>query len=164
MINFRPAKIRDIKQIQQIEKEYYEGFSCSEETLKSWIEPLAENFIIAEENGKIIGFIFFEFLDEVKAIPFIHDTKTTNNPKGSYVYITELGIIDSHVDLIQELFDKVVEIAKKKNKKSIIWLTGDKSKHDKIERDLIQGNGFMRKNRIEKWEAYPNYFVSDHWI
>jgi len=34
MIKFRPAKQEDIKKIQKIEKEYYEGFNCPQNILK----------------------------------------------------------------------------------------------------------------------------------
>jgi len=168
-MQFRKARLEDIEQIQAIESEYYEGFKCPEKTLSSWIKDLAENFIVAEENKKIVGFIFFEFLDEAKAIPFIHDTKNTHKPEGDYVYITEVGVPDSRLELMQKLFDKMVEIVKTKNKKAIVWLTEDTSKedrrkHDKIEEDLIRGNSFVKKNRVEKWEAYPGHFVDDHWI
>jgi len=46
----------------------------------------------------------------------------------------------------------------------VIWLTGSKNKHDKIEAKLLLGNAFKKKETVKHWEAYPNYFVDDHYI
>ena len=164
MVNFRSAKLQDIKQIQQIEKEYYEGFNCPEDTLKNWIKNLPENFIVAEIDYRIVGFVFFEYLDEIKAIPFIH--KLEHNPSGKYVYISEVGILDEfqNSDILQKLLDKIIEKSKKDGCKMVIWLTGSKRKHDKIESKILLANGFIKKQNVKHWEAYRGYFVDDHYI
>ena len=79
MVNIRPAKLEDIKQIQEIEKEYYGGFNCPKETLKNWIQNLSENFIVAEKNNQVAAFIFFEYLNKIKAIPFVHQLENNKN-------------------------------------------------------------------------------------
>ena len=164
MVNIRPAKLEDIKQIQEIEKEYYEGFNCPEETLKNWIQNLSENFIVAEENNRIVGFIFFEYLNKIKAIPFVHHFE--NNKNRKYAYISEVGILDRYIpsEVLQELFNKLLEKAKKDECKSLIWLTGSKSKHDKVESNILLNNNFSKKENIKHWEAYPNFFIDDHYI
>jgi hypothetical protein len=35
---FRQAILSDVKEIQKVEKEYYEGFYVDEKVLKSWME------------------------------------------------------------------------------------------------------------------------------
>lgn len=164
MANFRSAKLQDIKQIQKIEKEYYEGFSCPEETLKKWIRNLSENFIVAEIDNRIAGFLFFEYLDKVKAIPFVH--KLEHKIKGKYVYISEVGILDEfqNSDILQKLFGKLIEKSKNDGCEMVIWLTGSKSKHNKIESKILLNNNFAKKENVKHWEAYPNYFVDDHHI
>lgn len=162
MINFRSATIKDIKQIQQVEKEYYENFNCSKKVLKLWIEKLPENFIIAEQNRKIIGFIFFEYLDRIKALPFIH--KPENKKSGKFAYVSEVAVLDKFECILQKLYIALINEAKKNKCKKIIWLTGRKKKHDKIEIGLLSQNGFIKNKNIKRWEAYPNCFVSDHWI
>lgn len=164
MVNFRSAKLQDIKQIQKIEKEYYEDFSCPEETLKNWIQKLSENFIVAEIGEKISGFIFFEYLNKLKNIPFVHKLEHKSN--GKYVYISEVGISDEfqNSDILQKLFDKLIKKSKKDGCKMVIWLTGSKSKHDKIESKILLNNNFRKKENVKHWEVYPNYFVDDHHI
>jgi len=164
MITFRSTNLKDIEQIQKIEKEYYEGFMCPKDILKSWIKELPENFIVAEEDNKIFGFIFFEYLNEIKAIPFVH--KLEHKPNGKYVYISEVGISkrSEDSDILQRLFEKVIEKSKNDGCKMIIWLTGFKSKHDKIETNILLNNGFAKKENVKYWEAYPNFFVDDHYL
>jgi len=162
MINLRSAKIKDIKQIQETEKKYYEGFSYPEKTLKNWIRKTPSNFIVAEKNGKIIGFIFFEYVKKAEAIPFVHQPE--NNRDGKYIYISEIAVLEKHKDILQELFDRIIIKAKKNKIRKIVWLTGQKKKHDKIERELLLKNDFRKIKHVENWEAYPNYFVSDHWL
>jgi N-acetylglutamate synthase-like GNAT family acetyltransferase len=164
MSTFRPAKLQDIMQIQKIEKEYYEGLSCPKEILKSWIEKLPKNFIVAEENGRIAAFIFFERLNKIKAMPFVHNV--AHSPKGEYVYISEIGISGKSKDcgLLQELLEKAIEKSKRDKCKAIIWVTGSKSKHDKIEMSILRNNGFVKKENAKRWEAYPGHFVGDHHI
>lgn len=120
MINFRSAKLQDVKQIQEIEKEYYEGFNCPEETLRYWIENLADNFLVAESNNKIIGFIFFEYLDEIKVIPFVHELE--HKKDGQYVYTSEAGVLNEFYNssILQKLFEKLLEKSKKDGCKMII--------------------------------------------
>ncbi len=151
-------------QIQKIEKEYYEGFSCPEETLKNWIQNLHENFIVAQANNKIVGFIFFEYLTEIRALPFVHELK--HNPDGKYVYISEIGFLDKFQDsdIPQKLFNKLIGKSKKDGCKMLVWLTGSKSKHDKTESGILLDNHFTKKQNVKHWEAYHNYFVDDHYI
>lgn len=164
MVILRKAKLSDIKQIQEIEKEYYEGFSCPEKTLIEWINGSNENFIVAEVNNVIVGFIFFEYLAKISAVPFIH--KLEHNLKGKYVYISEIGILNKfrNSDILQKLFDKLFEKSKKDGCNAIIWLTGSKSKHDNIELSILQKNGFEKGENVKHWEAYPCHFLDDHYL
>jgi hypothetical protein len=164
MSTFRPAKLQDIEQIQKIEKEYYEGFSCPKEILESWIEKLPKNFIAAEEKGKIAAFIFFERLNKIKAMPFVH--KVAHSTKGEYVYISEIGISGKSKEsaLLQKLLEKAIEKSKGDKCKAIIWVTGSESRHDKIETSILQNNGFLKKENAKHWEAYPGHFVGDRHI
>jgi len=158
-MQIRNATSNDIKAIQSVEKDYYEGFSCDEETLKSWIKN--NNFFVAEENNKIAGFIYFEFIDEIKALPFIHKSI---RGKGEYAYGSEIGVVNNNLKLMQKLFDFMLKIIKGKDCKAVIWVTGGKSRHDKLELEIIKNNGFLKKENVLKWECYPGKFVDDHWI
>lgn len=158
-MQIREATLNDTEGIQLVEKDYYEGFSCDEHTLKSWIKT--GNFFVAEENNEIIGFIYFEFLDNVLALPFVHKPITG---EGKYVYVSEIGVINKDIKLMQKLFDFMLKIVKEKDCRAVVWVTGGKSKHDMLELEIIKNNHFIKKEKVTNWECYPGKFVSDHWI
>jgi len=151
----RKANVSDSKQIIELEKEYYEGYSISEEVLTRWIEN--GNFFVIEENSKIVGSIYFEFLNEIKDLPWYHEPI---KGLGKYAYISEIAV-DSK-DRIPLLFSEVLRVAKANNYEAVIWLTGEKSNHDKIEQSFLKSNGFKISKRVENWECAPGYFVHDH--
>ncbi len=151
----REVNISDSKQIIELEKDYYEEYSISEGVLTKWIEN--GNFFVMEENSKIVGSIYFEFLNEIKDLPWYHEPI---KGLGKYVYVSEIAI-DSK-DKIPILFNEVLKVAEKNNCEAIIWLTGEKGSHDKIEQDFLKANGFKISKRVENWECSPGYFVHDH--
>ena len=151
----REANISDAKQIIELEKDYYEGYSISEEVLVKWIEN--GNFFVTEENSKIVGSIYFEFLNEIKDLPWYHEPI---KGLGKYAYISEIAI-DSK-DRVPILFNEVLKVAKENSCEAIVWLTGEKGSHDKIEQDFLKANGFKISKKVESWECAPDYFVHDH--
>jgi hypothetical protein len=163
-IVFRNATLKDIEQIQMIESEYYEGFSLPKAILNNWIKKLSNNFIIAEKDNEIMGFIFYEYLTEMKALPFVHEKE--HDIIGKYVYISEVGVLDKYADykILDRLYDEMFTRIKKDKRRFIIWLTGEKMKHDKIEKNLLIFKGFVKKDNIKHWECFPETFVDDHYI
>lgn len=151
----RKADASDLKRIVELEKKYYEGYSISEGVLAKWIEN--GNFFVIEEDSKIAGSIYFEFLNEIQALSWDHEPVTGT---GKYVYISEIAV-DSK-DRIPILFNEVLKVAKENSCEAIVWLTGEKGSHDKIEQDFLKANGFKISKKVESWECAPEYFVHDH--
>jgi len=161
-MKIRKAQQRDFKNIQTIEKEYYQGYSCPEIVLRNWIKSGRANFLVAEDTSeKLSAFLFLEAIKAVKSLPFIHKSQ---NKSGEYLYASEIGILNKYTrtNLLNDLFKKLLK--QNKEKKGVVWVTGGKSKHDKVELRLLKKEGFKRLKRIARWEAYPNYFVNNHWI
>jgi len=153
---------KDIKAIRKIEKEYYEGYSCPEDILRSWIRKSKGNFLIAkDEKSRPIAFLFFERTNQLKPLPFIHKPQ---KQFGKYIYISEIGILNGYkkTQILEKLFQEL--LSRMRDEKGIIWVTGSKSKHDKFELKLIKRYKFKRLKRITRWEVYPNHFVNDHWV
>jgi len=153
----RKANTSDLKQIIELEKDYYESYSISEEILTKWIEN--GNFFVIEENSKIVGSIYFEFLNEIKDLPWYHKPI---KGLGRYIYISEIAV-DSK-DKVPILFEEVLKAARENNCEAIVWLTGDKGTHDKIEQDFLKANSFEIFKLVENWECSPEYFIHDHSI
>lgn len=144
---------------------YYDGFELPGKILKNWIENLGKNFIVVEENGKLMGHIFWEQLEEIKAIPFSHSSKDFHRPTGKYFNISEIGVLHNDLELLQQLFQEVIKSAEEKQIKGIIWVTGEKEKgHDSMERNMIEKNGFKEFKHAGKWEYAPGEFSENHWI
>ena len=154
-IMLRKANSSDVDKIVELEKDYYDGYSISKNILTDWIRT--GRYYVAEKDGIVVGSIYFEFLEEIKDLPWEHEVV---NEKSNYVYISEVAVKSE--DILQELFSKVLEAAREHNVKAILWLTGEKSKHDKIEQRFLKSNGFKFKQHVEKWECAPGYFISDH--
>lgn len=164
-MKFRKAAISDIHQIQAIEEDFYEGFKLTGIILRDWIDNLSENFLVAEDGRKLVGCIFWEQLDEIKAIPYFHQSQDFHKSGGEYAYISEVGVLDKNADLLQQLFNRVVKLARQKNIKTIIWVTGlDEGGHTAMERDLIEKSGFKKLKPVGRWEYAPGKFSKKHWI
>lgn len=153
----RKANVSDSKQIIELEKNYYEGYSIPDEILVKWIKN--GNFFVIEENSKIVGSIYLEFLNEIKDLPWYHEPE---KELGKYAYISEIAI-DSK-DRVPLLFNEVLKVVKENNCEAIIWLTGEKGSHDKIEQDFLKTNGFKISKQVENWECAPGYFIHDHFL
>jgi len=155
----RKANPSDVDEIIELEKDYYDSYSISKDVLAKWIGT--GRYYVVEKDGIVIGSIYFEFLQEIKDLPWEHETM---DEEPNYVYISEIAVKSE--DVIQELFSKVLEAAREHNVKAILWLTGEKAKHDRIEQRFLESNDFVLKQHIEKWECAPGYFIGDHniWI
>ncbi len=160
------SKIRetDLRKIGGIDMGFYEDYSTPLEVLVNWQNVFPDGFFVAEENGNIAGYVFVEMFEEIKTVPFIHDAKTTHTKNGKYIYVSGFGVGVDFEKAGEILTEHIIEFAKSKKCKAIIWVTGEKMKHDIYERQLIEKFGFERKERIEKWESHPSHFVSDHFI
>jgi hypothetical protein len=164
-MRFRKATIADIPRIQAIEKDFYNGLKLPDSVLRDWIENLGKNFIVAEYKGKLHGCIFWEQLEKIRAIPYFHQSRDYHRPDGKYFYVSEVGVLNQKADLLQELFDILIEASKKKKLKGIIWVTGmDEEGHDALERNLIKRNGFKKFKPAGQWEYAPGKFSEAHWI
>lgn len=151
----RIASLVDIDQIKKLEINYYEGHHISERILVKWVKN--GNFFVIEENSKIVGSIYFEFLDETKDLPWEHEPI---KELGKYIYISEIAV-DS-IDRIVILFKEVLKAAKENKCEAIIWITGEKSKHDKIEQEFLKSNDFEMYSNVEEWECTPGRLIQDH--
>lgn len=131
----------ELQKISEIDKNFYEGYQTPLEVLENWFENFSEGFLVAEENNDIVGYIFVELFDKIKTVPL-------------FEIVGEL------------LLEEIIKFGKCRKCKAIIWVTGEKIKHDIYEKHLIEKLGFAKREKIEKWESHPNHFVSGHslWV
>lgn len=161
-MKIRKIKETELRKISEIDMDFYEGYSTPLEVLENWQKTFPDGFFIVEENDNICGYIFVELLDKIKAVPFIHDANITHSQKGKYAYDSGFGVKNCSEKTGETLLQEIIRLAKNKNCRAIVWVTGKKMKHDIYEEHLIERFGFKKKKKIEKWESHPNHFVSDH--
>ena len=152
----RKASLVDIDQIRKLEMNYYDGHHISERILVKWVKN--GNYFVIEEESRIVGSVYFEFLDEIKDLPWEHEP--IREESGKYIYISEIAV-DSE-DRILILLNEVLKSAKENKCRAVIWLTGEKAKHDKIEQEFLKSNGFEKYKEVESWECAPGRFIHDH--
>lgn len=165
-MKIRKIRETELQKISGIDKEFYEGYQTPLEVLVNWFNNFPEGFLVAEEADDIFAYIFVELFDGIKAVPFIHDARLAHYRNGKFIYVSGFGVKDGFEKAGNFLLEEIITLGKVKNCKAIVWVTGEKMKHDIFEKRLIQEFGFAKKERIEKWESHPNRFVSDHaiWI
>ncbi len=163
-MKIRKIRKTELQSIQEIDEDFYNGYKTPLKVLKNWFHNFPGGFLAVEDNKQTVAYIFAELFDEIKSVPFIHDTKLTHSKKGKYAYISGFGVKGGFEKAGGFLLEEVMNFTKNKNCKAIIWVTGEEMKHDKYEKLLIEKFGFVKKERIEKWESHPNHFVSDHYI
>lgn len=125
MISLRSAQIADLDQLLAIENE---GFSKEEaatkEALLERIQLIPDTFIVAEKNGKILGFINGPIINQ----PYITDDlfkKIKENPKsGGYQSILGL-VVSKHArnQSIAKILMRRMEELVKENERTGITLT-----------------------------------------
>jgi hypothetical protein len=167
-IEFRNPTLDDIDAIHEIAKEYYKGYEASKEVLTGWIKDATSQFIVVEVAGEIAGCIFWEYLDEIKAIPYFHESKDYNSSKGKYAYVSEIVIAEKYKrkGLIWLLYG-VLEINLKDDCKGIIWVTGNPKyihvmEHEETEHTMIKAGRFKYVKRVKDWEYAPGKFNNSH--
>jgi hypothetical protein len=167
-ILFRQPKSKDADRIHQISKEFYKGYETTKKVLEGWIRDLSKQFIVVEVDNKIEGCVFWEYLDEIKAIPYFHKSKDHNSPKGKYAYVSEIVISDKYKNKgMMWLLYGATEISLKKDCQGIIWLTGapeliHKMSHEETEHTILKIGGFKFIKKAKNWESAPGRFTDSH--
>ena len=168
-MKIRLVNEKDFEKLQEIDKEYYDGWKSPIKILKNWFETFPKGFFAAEDEDRIIAYIFVELLKKYTIVPFMHDAKTLYDPNGKYMNVSGLGVLSKYkdTDVGEKLGEKIIELAKSKGCKQILFIIGEEAGiggHDSYERGMASKLGFVKEKHIEKWEIEPDYFVADHWM
>lgn len=87
--------------------------------------------------------------------------KLSSDPRGNAQKLKGRDFLKTRVDVMQELLDRSIE---ELAGGAVVWVTGENMKWDRVERQILERNGFVKRERIEKWECFPGTFVDDHCI
>lgn len=102
-ISFRQATLADVKKIVILEKEVWGDTGADEEKIASRIKIFPSGNIVAERDGSIVGYVSFQYVDDVTMIQNFSWSEITDNgkiikshkPNGEYIYGVNLSVIHS---------------------------------------------------------------------
>jgi len=130
-MHIRNVAVRDIDQIYLLEQSIEGKYAANRETLTARIQMFFQGFYVAEENGKIIGYLEsclwnklnFERFDEIKDFPKHHD------PEGKILYIIFVGVNKNYRKrgIGSALVRKAQEYAEQHNLQKVQVISGEGS-------------------------------------
>ncbi len=127
-MNIRLAKLDDLKKIIDIERLCFPPLeAASEESIHRRFQTFPENFIVAEENGEVIGFIngctssFPTLTDE------LYDNCLLHNVQGDYQMVFGLDVLEEYrcQGVGYALMIYFIDLMKSRDKKAIVLTCKD---------------------------------------
>lgn len=126
------AKQEDLESIIAIEKIcFVEAEAASKEDLKKRFETFGDNFLVARDHQKVIGFINGGTSDTlVLEDAFYHDT-SLHTPSGAYQTVFGLDVLPEYRNqgVAFMLMEAFIDLAKKRGKKGMILTCKDSLIH-----------------------------------
>lgn len=128
----RMAKEDDVKKIAQIELECFPiAEAAEEETLEKRYQAFKENFIVAEVEGKVIGFINGCTTDKPELGDELYHDANLHKPDGDYQTVFGLDVLPEYRNqgIAEKLLNKLIELSKERGKKGMILTCKDHLVH-----------------------------------
>lgn len=132
MSKIRQAKEEDVKVLVEIEAVCFpKEEAAKEEDLYQRFQAFPENFFVAEEDGKIVGFINGCTTDQPELPDELYHDAFLHNPNGAYQ--TVFGL-DVHPDyqrrgIAAELMQHFIQVNKERGRKGIVLTCKDHLVH-----------------------------------
>lgn len=122
-IEIRKVKPSDLAGVVMTEAQCFPAAEAADEkSLKARIEAFPESFLVAEQEGRIIGFINGAVTDRETIIDEMFEDSTLHNPKGKYQSIFGLDVIEEyrHQGLASRLMEEMIATAKRQGRQGLI--------------------------------------------
>ena len=119
----RKAKMNDLDEITAVEKICFPpSEAATRESFEKRLEAFADSFLIAEEDGKIVGFVNGCITDEKVISDEMFVDTTLHNPNGGYQAIFGLVVIPGYrgKGTAKELMNELIGRTKACGKKGLI--------------------------------------------
>lgn len=127
-MKIRLANIEDLKEIIDIEGECFpEAEAANAEDIEKRFNAFKENFIVAVENHKIIGFINGCTTNNPSLPDELYHDTSLHNPKGDYQTVFGLDVLPEFRNngVAGKLLKSFIELSKQRGKKGVILTCKD---------------------------------------
>lgn len=127
-IKIRMAVKDDVEKIIAIEAECFPPVeAASEESIKKRFETFGENFIVAEKDGELIGFVNGCTTDKPELPDELYHNCSLHKADGDYQTVFGLDVIPQYrnMGIAGKLLEKMIELSETRGKKGIILTCKD---------------------------------------
>lgn len=134
MCNYRirTAVPEDLDMAVQVELSCFPAEEAADrKRLKERLETFPQSFLVAEAEGRIIGFINGAVTDERTISDEMFEDISLHNPSGAYQSIFGLDVIEQfrHKGVAAELMEAMIEAAREQGRKGLILTCKDRLIH-----------------------------------
>lgn len=122
-ITIRSGRPSDLEGVVRVEAECFPAAEAADEkSLGERLEAFGENFLIAEADGRIIGFINGGITDSRVIEDEMFEDISLHNPEGAYQSIFGLDVIGEyrHQGIASRLMRALIELAREQGRKGLI--------------------------------------------
>ena len=119
-MKIRQANKNDLKEIEKIEKICFpKAEAASEKDIDERFEVFGENFLVAEKDNKIIGFINGCTTDEPNLPDELYSNAKLHKPNGDYQTLFGLDVLPEYrrQGVAGKLLRSLIDLAKIRGKK-----------------------------------------------
>lgn len=128
MLKIRMAKKEDVKKIAEIEARCFPvAEAAEEETLEKRYEAFSKNFIVAEKDGEVIGFINGCTTDKPELGDELYHYPNLHKPNGDYQTVFGLDVLPEYrkQGIAEKLLNELIRLSKERGKKGVILTCKD---------------------------------------
>lgn len=134
MCNYRirTAVPEDLDMVAQVELSCFPAAEAADrKSLKERLEAFPQSFLVAEAEGKIIGFINGAVTDERTISDEMFEDISLHNPRGAYQSIFGLDVIEQYRrrGVAAGLMEAMIETAREQGRKGLILTCKDRLIH-----------------------------------
>lgn len=125
----RTAVPDDLDQAAQVELNCFPAAEAADRAaLKARLEAFGESFLVAEADGRIIGFINGAVTDEKTIADEMFEDISLHDPDGAFQSIFGLDVIEEyrHMGVASRLMEAMIETAGKQGRKGLILTCKDR--------------------------------------
>lgn len=127
-MEIREANIKDLNEIIKIENVCFPSEeAASEDVIKERFEAFSENFLVAVEDNKIVGFINGCTTDKASLPDKLYHDVNLHNPNGKFQTVFGLDVLPQYRNkgIASQLLKSFIELSKKRGKSGMVLTCKD---------------------------------------